>query len=243
MVEFSEKADLVDVLSPFLCLTLHYQSKLSMLDSNAYTIPKQEGEMCSIGERRKGFREMEDGELWARFKEGDESAFVHIYNEHFEYLCHFGVQYAQLPIVEDCIQDMFIDLRKKREKLPEIRQSIRLFLFQALKRRIFNVLKKRTANVFPEAIEKLNFEITPPHESLLILNQSQKEKLERLDKALEGLNEKQREVVYYFFYKGMSYEEVQKMMGYDHVKSARNMVYRIINMLKKVFVLVMMFCE
>lgn len=189
------------------------------------------------GNRSKTKFDLEDNLLWNKFKEGDESAFVHIYKQSFESLCHFGVQFAPLNLVEDCIQDMFIDLRQKREKLPEIKNSIRLYLFQTLKRRIFNVLKKKKNKLIFEDVEKLNFEIIPPHESLLILNQSQKITLEKLEKALKGLNEKQREVVYYFFYKGMSYEEISKMMGYEHVKSARNMVYKIISHLKKIFII------
>ncbi|GAB3651530.1 hypothetical protein GCM10028791_20390 [Echinicola sediminis] len=212
-----------------------------MGSSKVFEIEEQGRRVLVQKEGYPHYFDKDDKLLWNKFREGDESAFVQIYKESFESLCHFGVQFAPLNLVEDCIQDMFIDLRHKREKLPEIKNSIRLFLFQALKRRLFNVLKKKKQNLTFEDIEKLNFEIIPPHESLLILHQSQKEKLDKLEKALKGLNEKQREVAYYYFYKGMSYEEVQKMMGYDHVKSARNMIYRIIAQLKKVFILTMIF--
>ncbi|WP_200976035.1 RNA polymerase sigma factor [Echinicola sp. 20G] len=193
----------------------------------------------TLSNNKEEFRRLSDAELWSKFKDGDESAFVQIYNAYFEDLCNFGVQYARLPVVEDCVQDMFVDLRRKRTKMPDIKHSIRLFLFQALKRRILNVLKKKRA-VLSDDLSQHPFEVIPPHESLLIINQSQKDKLTRLDQALSGLNDKQREAVYYFFYKGMSYEEVQKMMGYDHVKSARNMIYKIIKSLKKVFVLIIL---
>ncbi|WP_215223088.1 RNA polymerase sigma factor [Echinicola shivajiensis] len=210
---------------------------MKIIGSNVIKINDKDAINNSPSIKRKGYNELDDFELWSKFKDGDESAFVQIYNEHFEYLCHFGVQYAQLHIVEDCVQDLFIELRKKRQRLPEINHSIRFFLFQAIKRRIFNVLKKDKKSVCSDMIDKFNFEIIPPQETLIILNQIQKEKLEKLDRALKGLNDKQREVIYYFFYKGMSYEEVQRMMGYSHVKSARNMIYKIIGTLKKVFVL------
>lgn len=186
---------------------------------------KATGKYCQLAE----------GDLWDKFRQGDEGAFVHIYKTHFEELCHFGIQFVQLPLVEDCIQDLFIDLRKKRERLPEINKSIRLFLFQALKRRIFNVLKKQKPEQW-EALAQQKFGFSMCHESLLILHQHQKEQFEKLEKALSSLNEKQREVVYYFFYKGMGYEELKELMGYDHVKSARNMVYKVVKSLKKAFV-------
>ncbi|RNL82608.1 sigma-70 family RNA polymerase sigma factor [Sinomicrobium pectinilyticum] len=169
--------------------------------------------------------------LWARFTAGDEDAFASIYDAYFEELCHFGAQYISLPLAEDCIQDMFIDLRSKREKLPEIRNSIRLFLFQCLKRKILNLKKSAVREVkCPEP-----FEIVVSHESLIIFHQEQKERMEKLERALRSLNETQREAVYYYFYKGMSYEDVCQLMGYRHVKSARNLIYKVIKVLRKYF--------
>ncbi|AGA78427.1 RNA polymerase sigma factor [Echinicola vietnamensis] len=194
----------------------------------------------SFGQRQ--FPSSDDGAIWQQFKEGNESAFIHIYNCYFEELCQFGLQFAEVTLVEDCVQDLFIYLRRKREKLPLITSSIRLFLYQSLKRRIFNALKKNSYKLERYPVTE-QFNIVPSHETLLMLNLQQKEQLEKLNKALAGLNEKQREVVYYYFYKGMSYEDIQQLMGYDHVKSARNMVYRIIGKLKEVFLieLVMLF--
>ncbi|AWW32887.1 sigma-70 family RNA polymerase sigma factor [Echinicola strongylocentroti] len=179
---------------------------------------------------------MTDAELWEIFRSGDESAFVHIYNMYFEELCHYGVQYVQLPIVEDCVQDLFVDLRRKRGKLPAIKKTIRLFLFQALKHRIFNVLKKNSPEYRSE-MTGCKFGVTVSHESLLIMNQQQKETLQKLEKALSSLSEKHREVIYHYFYKGIGYEELKEIMGYDHVKSARNMVYKIVTVLKRVITL------
>ncbi|HUH47357.1 MAG TPA: RNA polymerase sigma factor, partial [Arenibacter sp.] len=156
---------------------------------------------------------LSDKDLWEAFKKGDEGAFIRIYNTYFEVLCDFGVQYVSLNIVEDAVQDLFIDLRKDRLKLPQIKNTILLFLFQCLKRRIFNILRKEN-RMGKENILDPRFGITPCHESVIILNQEQKLKLERLDKALTGLNERQREAIYYYFYKGMTYDEVKELLGF-----------------------------
>ncbi|QDH79414.1 RNA polymerase sigma factor [Echinicola soli] len=208
---------------------------MSNTEALNYTL-KEWKEETSSSSRQSQFAEKDDAVIWQQFKVGNESAFIYIYNSYFEELCQFGLQFAQVALVEDCVQDMFIDLRRKREKLPPITLSIRLFLFQSLKRRIFNVLKKKSSKLERYAASE-HFGISPSQETLMILSLQQKERLEKLDKALAGLNEKQREVVYYYFYKGMGYEEIQQMMGYDHVKSARNMVYRIIGKLKEVFLI------
>ncbi|MFD2036606.1 RNA polymerase sigma factor [Belliella marina] len=191
-------------------------------------------EGSSLDQKSYRWDKIDDSLLWERFKCGDESAFVYIYEMYFQELCGFGSQFAPLDVVEDCIQDMFIDVRKKRAKQPQLRNSIRSFLFQALKRRIFNWLKANKGKRLEYAAAG-NFDVVPSHESLIIMDQRQKEILERLDIALEGLKDKQREVVYYYFYKGMSYEEIQQLMGFGQVKSARNIVYKVINKLKDIF--------
>lgn len=173
-------------------------------------------------------------ELWEAFKIGDEGAFIRIYNTYFEELCDFGVQYAPLNIVEDAVQDLFIDLRNRRNRLPRIKKTIRLFLFQCIKRRILNILKKEN-KIHKENTSHPRFEIIPSHESVIILNQDRQIQFEKLDRALAGLNERQREAVYYFFYKGMSYEEVRELIGFRDVKSVRNLIYKVIGMLRKSF--------
>lgn len=206
-----------------------------MLHRLKYRENHGEGESLSDGRaegRMPGKREIPDEkQSWNGFIAGDETAFADIYNAYFEELCHFGVQYVSLAQAEDCIQDLFIDLRQKRKKLPAIKSSIRLFLFQCLKRRILNLKKgSRKESLFRES-----FEFSLPHESLVIFHQEQKERMEKLDKALHSLDARQREAVYYYFYKGMDYEELRELMGYRNVKSARNLIYRVISILRKHF--------
>ncbi|SFS56043.1 RNA polymerase sigma factor, sigma-70 family [Zhouia amylolytica] len=174
-----------------------------------------------------------DSELWEAFKEGDETAFIKIYNDYFESLCDFGIQFAPLSTVKDAVQDVFIHLRTKRAQLPALKNSIQPFLFQCLKRHLFNLNKKAAKSNF-KLTEDI-FEIAVSHESAIILNQEHKVKLERLNRALGKLNAKQREAIYYYFYKEMSYEEVQDLMGFDNVKSARNLIYKIVKKLKQTF--------
>ncbi len=60
-------------------------------------------------------------------------------------------------------------------------------------------------------------------------------KLQKLDKALASLSERQREAVYYYFYKGMTYEEVRELLDFKDVKSARNLIYKVVETLRKNF--------
>lgn len=184
----------------------------------------------------KKYGPLNEAELWEAFKVGDEGAFMRIYNTYFEYLCDFGVQYASLDIVEDAVQDLFIDLRKRRDKLPPIKNSILLFLFQCLKRRILNILKKEK-RAGDKITSDIAFGISPSQETVIILNQEQQIRVERLNRALANLNDRQREAIYYYFYKGMVYEDVREMLGFKNVKSARNFIYKVVGALRKNFLI------
>lgn len=175
-----------------------------------------------------------DKELWDMFSKGDEGAFIRIYNDYFKELCDFGVQFASISLVEDAIQDLFIDLRHRRSTLPSIKNSIRAFLFQCLKRRIFNMLKKDKYRLLANIPEQV-FGIIPSQETTIILNQQENKNFERLAQELSSLNEKHREVIYYYFYKGMTYEEVQEILDFKNVKSVRNLVYKAVKRLRKAF--------
>jgi RNA polymerase sigma factor (sigma-70 family) len=184
-----------------------------------------------VGKLQKSLRERPDDKaLWEAFNRGQEDAFMAIYEQYFQCLCDFGVQLAPLNIVEDAVQDMFVDLRKKRGRLPILKSSIKLFLFQCLKRRLFNMLKK--VNKKNELNDDQIFSFAPSTETLIILEDGKNEQIEKLDKALAGLSQKQREAIYYYFYQNMSYDEVKELLGYEQVKSARSYIYKIIKSLR-----------
>ena len=56
---------------------------------------------------------LDDVRLWELFSEGKEIAFSHIYGTHFEGLFQYGCQFTKNEsLVEDALQDMFIELWK-----------------------------------------------------------------------------------------------------------------------------------
>ncbi|UNZ00290.1 RNA polymerase sigma factor [Zhouia spongiae] len=203
-------------------------------DQEAATVFREE-ELIGRDGYTGNYDALKDPDLWKLFLDGDEGAFVKIYNDYFFTLCNFGIQYTNIEVVKDAVQDMFIDLRKKRRHLPKIKKSLKLFLFQCLKRRLLNILKKQSRLSVPDK-ECEEFGFHKSHEEVIILNQGQKQDIDRLENALGRLNKKQREVIYYYFYQGMGYEEIQDLMGFDNIKSARNLVYKIIKTLRKGFI-------
>ena len=99
---------------------------------------------------------LDDVRLWELFSEGKEIAFSHIYGTHFEGLFQYGCQFTKNEsLVEDALQDMFIELREKRKKTI-IQTSIRNYLFTCLRRRI--LLYKKNSMITPPTLSILNFD-------------------------------------------------------------------------------------
>ncbi|MDF9799358.1 RNA polymerase sigma factor (sigma-70 family) [Catalinimonas alkaloidigena] len=102
----------------------------------------------------------QDTDLWQRFKEGSEEVFIAIYRSYFQLLYAYGHQFTvDTNMVEDCIQELFIALRVKREKL-KYTNSIKFYLFKALRNRLLRKLsRKKMLPLSEQLMDGYNFEI------------------------------------------------------------------------------------
>ena len=180
------------------------------------------------------FSSLSDQEVWQVFKQGDDAAFIYIYRQYFSVLFRYGSQFTRhRELIKDCIQDLFIDISEKREKLAAVR-SIKMYLFRALKNRIVAHLKKRQKESFYSHLEEgFDFNLCFSAEQSLILRQMKEEKQQQLNRAIQHLTPRQREIIYYVYQEGLSLEEVQDLMQLRHLKSAQNLLYKAVAVLKQ----------
>lgn len=181
------------------------------------------------------FENKGDPEIWEIFKSGDESAFIYIYSKYFKELINYGIQFtADVNLIEDCVQDLFIKLRKSRSKLGVIKKSIRLYLLISLRRRILDnkaIPKKREQAIKEVSAE---FEISLPLETHLIQKDILTERRKMLEKGMKQLTRKQREVIYYIYYKNLSYAEAKEILKINSEKTLRNLLYRALGSMRAV---------
>lgn len=173
----------------------------------------------------------DDGQVWDAFREGDEAAFIFIYETYFAKLYAYGFRIAaDACLVEDSIQELFIDLRNNRSRLKET-DSIKFYLFSCLKRKLH-----REASKWLYKREGLDsnayFGFTLSHEQFLIDRQMDEADLFRLNQAIEKLSPRKKEMIYYFFYEGLDYSQIQELMGLENIKSARNLLYKALDFLR-----------
>ncbi len=181
------------------------------------------------------FENKNDVEIWEIFKNGDESAFIYIYSKYFNELINYGFQFTNdVNLIEDCVQDLFIKLRKSRNKLGVIKKSIRLYLLISLRRRILDnkALPKKRDKIINEISNE--FDIVLPLETHLINEDILIEKRKMLQKAMKQLTRKQREVVYYIYYKNLSYAEAREIMKIKSDKTIRNLLYRALGSMRAI---------
>lgn len=175
-----------------------------------------------------------DGELWAAFKKGDPEAFRLLYSTYFPVLFNYGGQFTQdREVVKDLIQDLFIDLNERKEHLADV-QNIKFYLFKSLKTRILGMLKKAHLPNFPSFLHHVApFGVSVSAESDWIDAEAGQAKAAALQKAYGQLTDRQREVLMYHFFEGLSYAQITDLMGFSKEEHARKLVYRAVCKLRE----------
>lgn len=178
-------------------------------------------------------------ELWKDFKKGDEAAFIQIYNQYANILFNYGCQFtSDREMVKDCLQDFFIYLRKSRTGLGEA-PHLKMYLLKAFRRRVVEYLQKYNKECRQnEAFLISEFPVELSSETIYINRQLEEEQIQKLNTALKALNAKEREAIYYFYYEGLSYEQIAEIFNFSHVSSARRLVYRGLGQLRKLILTV-----
>ncbi|MCR9014128.1 RNA polymerase sigma factor [Aquiflexum gelatinilyticum] len=175
----------------------------------------------------------DDASIWNLFKSGNESAFIKIYESNFDRLYAYGLRITKdKDLVKDSIQDLFIELRKGRNNLGNT-DNIKFYLFKCLKRKIIKESGKWYSNL-EDINDNYFFSFNFSHEHHLINRQIDEEQVMKLDLAVKKLSPRKKEVIYYFFYEGLSYQQIQEIMGLENIKSARNLIYKALDFLREV---------
>ena len=154
-----------------------------------------------------------DVNLWKSFKKGNKDAFEQLYCRYFTVLGNYGYRITpQRTVVEDAIQDIFIDLWRRRERLSDV-DSVKFYLFRALRNQLSRNVRhdlfegSEEIDDFADHLATLSSE-QQAIEAETLLSQSQS-----VQKAITTLSNRQREAVHLRFYQGMSLDEIAQLMG------------------------------
>jgi RNA polymerase sigma factor (sigma-70 family) len=179
-----------------------------------------------------------DIELWNQFRSGNTESFVSVFRNYYSDLFNYGCKITDdHGIIEDCIQDLFIDLWRTHGKAEIL--SLKAYIFRAFKFKLIKAIGKagKTSSFLAE-IHENEFEIS--HEMLLINELENEELRQRVFNAMQELSARQKEIIYLKFQQNLSYEEVSEIMNINY-QAARNLVYQSIKVLKKIIAIQLIF--
>ena len=171
--------------------------------------------------------------IWENFLCGDDEAYTYIYREYSQALYAYGMHFtSDKGLVEDCIQDVFIKIFQNRRHL-QFTDNIKLYLFIALKNKLFNIFRKDIKYSQIDSLEPV-FAAEYTIEDEIIENEREQFLNEKMIRMLEVLSPRQKEIIYYRFVEGLSYEEICQIMDMNY-QSTQNLIQRSLKKLRTTF--------
>jgi RNA polymerase sigma factor (sigma-70 family) len=168
-------------------------------------------------------------QTWQHIIDGDRAAYASMYTEYFKKLFNYGRKFTtDETLIEDSIQEMFLDIWHKKEKMLEV-DSFNSYFYSSFRFILFKKIKSAGRTV-----QSNEFEDEPEFSSeyLLIKRESDVEMQRLLQAALTELTPRQREAIFLRFYEGLSYEEVAGILDIS-VKATYKIMARSLLVLKE----------
>ncbi|MCD0488234.1 sigma-70 family RNA polymerase sigma factor [Pedobacter sp. MC2016-14] len=177
--------------------------------------------------------EEDDKNYWEQMRLGDKQALFELYNKMYFHLIRFGLKInADDELVKDCVNQIFLNLWDKRERLQPI-DNVKSYLMTTLRRCMLDQLSYQ--DKMDLAFNKLGAEedwSELSYEEIIINMQQDDEMREKLHDAIRQLTPRQIELIKLKFFEGLSYEQIAEHTS-QTVKTAYNTIYDAIKMLRK----------
>lgn len=172
---------------------------------------------------------------WKLFLEGDLKAWEQIFKLFYKDLYGYGLKLSARPeLTKECIHELFVDLWDRRNHLDEA-TSVKAYLLASLRRKLLKTLKKERKYFADFEFNEMNasggIQFSP--EEVIIKRERKDKNLRALYEALDALPDRQKEVVYLKYFNGMSYDEMEEILGINY-QSIRNHICRAVKRLRDI---------
>ncbi len=166
------------------------------------------------------------------YKKGDDRMFAAIYSAYSGRLYQYGLKFTRnSSMIEDSIQDLFLELYKNRKTVGQTDNILR-YLLKSFRRKLFRQLNREKRYSLQGESEEYAFEVRYSVEHEMILDEDAERKTATFRKALQNITPRQKEAIYLKFTSGLAYENVADIMEMN-VESCRNLVYRAVKTLRE----------
>ncbi len=170
-----------------------------------------------------------DDALWLAFKDGSKEAFDTLYKTYIQSLIQYGYKITNnRSLIQDCIQDLFVELWQNRSTLSQV-HSIKRYLLKSLRYKILRSLQKDMAQALDEAELPNDFDTIESH---ILAQEDSQWNAQQLAAALLQLPKRQKEAIHLRYYQELSNEEVAQIMGVNY-QSACKFIYTALKTLRE----------
>ncbi|MGM9511985.1 RNA polymerase sigma factor [Larkinella sp. GY13] len=154
----------------------------------------------------------QDQALWQSFREGEKQALGRLVECYYGALKHYGLKFmVDESVVEDCIQELFLQLWQNRLQINET-GCIRHYLLKALRNHILQYLRVQKRWKFEELDWDNSGIDEVDSETLLIRQESLAGMTKTIQDQLATLPAREREALYLRYYENLSIPEIAEVM-------------------------------
>lgn len=170
--------------------------------------------------------------LLQRLQSGDEQALGALmqlfYAEVYHYACKFS---DDDQLIRDCIQEVYISLWQRRDTATII-SAPKYYLLRAVKNRVLKALHKNSKTTCFDSFTGYDFKVELSTEYMIIERQISEENAARLQRLLDQLPARQKEIIYLKFYQQLDQDEIAALMNISR-QSVYNLLYESLQKLRK----------
>lgn len=153
-----------------------------------------------------------DADLFKHFKKGDERAFENLYLRYFKALSHYGFRICQdHELIENAIQDLFIDLWRRRAFLGEI-ENVKFYLIKSLRNQLIRNSQKDVLENSEDINDFLDYLGSLSIEQTIVQKESEELRSNKIKEAISKLSSRQKEVIHLRYFQNLSLDEISTLI-------------------------------
>jgi RNA polymerase sigma-70 factor (ECF subfamily) len=168
------------------------------------------------------YQYLNDKELINDIYEGNSNAFKYVFDLYYVHLCRYVTNFTSDPdVAEDIVQSCYVSLWKQRKKII-FTSSLKSYLYKSCYNGYIDFYRKN--KTISEHLEKLRYiEVQRFQTDLEFNSENLSLKKKKLEKAIDNLPEKCRQIFILNKYEGLQYKEIAEDLNIS-VKTVENQI-------------------
>lgn len=178
-----------------------------------------------------------DNPVFQHIMNGDIDAYSGLYKEYYKRFYNYGRKFTNnVPLIEDSIQEVFLDLWNRREKLSHV-DAPNFYLYSSFRYLLLKKIKQHDKIVLNEADDAYAFS----DEHMVVSSELSEELQVKLQKAIKTLTGRQLEAIFLKYYEDLSYKEIAAMLNISVKATYKIMARSLLALKEKVMIFLFLF--